>query len=59
MNLQEIAAALPVKGLRAKLLRQEVQIKQLEEENRWLKDQIALMVKKEDKRKTDKHPHRF
>ena len=51
MNLQEMVAALPVKGLRAKLLQQEMQIKQLEEENRWLKDQLAAMAKKADKRK--------
>ena len=51
MNLQEMVAALPVKGLRAKLLQQEMQIKQLEEENRWLKDQLAAMAKKDDKRK--------
>ena len=51
MNLQEMVAALPVKGLRAKLLQQEMQIKQLEEENRWLKDQLAAVAKKDDKRK--------
>ena len=46
MNLQEMAAALPVKGLRAKLHQQEIQIKQLEEENQWLREQLAnLMVK--------------
>ena len=44
MNLQEMVAALPVKGLRAKLLQQEMQIKQLEEENRWLRAQLANMV---------------
>ena len=51
MNLREMAAALPAKGLRAKLQQQEMRIKQLEEENRWLKDQIAAMAKKDDKRK--------
>ena len=51
MNLQEMVVALPVKGLRTKLLQQERQIKQLEEENRWLKDQLAAMAKKDDKRK--------
>ena len=40
MNLQEIAAALPARGLRAKLLQQEKRIKQLEEENQWLKKQL-------------------
>ena len=51
MNLREMAAALPAKGLRAKLQQQEMRIKQLEEENQWLRDQIASMLKKEDKRK--------
>ena len=43
MNLQEIVAALPAKGLRAKLQQQEIQIRQLEEENRWLREQLAAV----------------
>lgn len=50
MNLHEMAAALPAKGLRAKLLQQERQIKQLTEENRWLREQLAKATK-EDKKK--------
>lgn len=50
MNLQKMAAALPAKGLRAKLLQQERQIKQLTEENRWLREQLAKFVEKESKR---------
>ena len=50
MNLQEMAAALPVTGLRAKLLQQERQIKQLQEENQWLREQLAKAAK-EDKKK--------
>ena len=44
MNLQEIAAKLPVRGLRARLLQQEKRIQQLEEENQWLKEQLNKAV---------------
>ena len=44
MNLQEIVAKLPVRGLRARLLQQEKRIQQLEEENQWLKEQLNKAV---------------
>ena len=50
MNLQEIVAKLPVRGLRAKLLQQEKRIKQLEEENQWLKEQLAKAIERVDKK---------
>ena len=51
MNLQEIVAALPAKGLRAKLQQQEIQIRQLEEENRWMREQLANMAQLSDKKR--------
>ena len=50
MNLQEIVAKLPVRGLRARLLQQEKRIQQLEEENQWLKEQLAHMVRPKDEK---------
>ena len=44
MNLQEIVAKLPVRGLRARLLQQEKRIRQLEDENQWLKEQLNKAV---------------
>ena len=54
MNLQEIVAALPAKGLRAKLQQQELRIKQLEEENQWLRKQILVISGERDKKKNKK-----
>ena len=51
MNLREMAAALPDKGLRAKLQQQEIQIKQLEEENQWFKEQIRKILEEKGKKK--------
>ena len=58
MNLQEMAAALPAKGLRAKLLQQERQIKQLQEENRWLREQLAKATKEDKKKRQHSPTHR-
>lgn len=50
MNLREMAAALPAKGLRAKLQQQEKRIKQLEEENQWLREQLENVRIQNDKK---------
>ena len=54
MNLREMVAALPAKGLRAKLQQQELRIKQLEQENQWLREQLANLADK-----GDRHSHKM
>lgn len=58
MNLREIAGNhFPPKVLQAKLQQQRRQIEQLEEENRWLKEQLKKAIEQADN-KHRTHPKR-
>ena len=59
MNLQEIAGNhFPPKVLQGKLQQQRRQIEQLEEENRWLKEQLKRAIEQADNKRRTPHKRR-